>query len=166
VTGGTRRSARVSAWTARLACDRKKRARSDALHRRRTFIHNDLILTSTALFAALPASRRGDRNVAGRQVRQRRTQPPDSAPETDAPRSGRGSPPSTVRHPCRGAWFFERGNRWFPLAPPPAIYQPSGLKTAQTKLLDPSTLSRYPQTFPWPRISHERHPQFSPLANL
>ena len=29
--GGTRRSARVSVWTARLACSRKKRARSDAL---------------------------------------------------------------------------------------------------------------------------------------
>jgi len=38
--GGTRRSARVSAWTAKLACKREKHARSDTLHQYPSFILN------------------------------------------------------------------------------------------------------------------------------
>ena len=57
---GTRRSARVWARIAGLACSRKKRARSDALHRRcRVFIqsNNGHSLTQIALGAGMPEAR-------------------------------------------------------------------------------------------------------------
>ena len=109
MTGGTRRSARVSAWTAVFACNRKKRAQSDTLHRRcRAFIHHGHILTSAGLFATPPhpggtirMSPVGQSAAGGRSHRM--------TPRKHAPRRRREKPPSPPSGTPAGVDVFFAG---------------------------------------------------------